>query len=706
MADVTPHEIQALKELSQRQCDSLDIFRPLPNQEPFFLSGGTEVLVRGGNRCSRVFDKILTPRGEVEAGSLSPGDSIVSVDEGVGGHLGEYEVIGNSSFVDRGVILSLHNGMEIGCTADHPVAVNVGSARKWIEAAEIRAGQLVGVIDDSKLRWVDVKSVSSGGEMEFAGLKTTSQTYISNGIVSHNSGKSTCCAVKFAAIARDKPITLKNGRKVHMRRKYQRGKNLRMWVIAYDAKYIGQTIHRLLFEPGLFKIIRDPSTGQWVTFDPHNPEHDKVSGTVKESPPIIPPGWIVPGSWNYDNAGNKEFTRVKVCNPETGKVLSEIFAYSSKADPKAGDPVDHIWIDEKIRYPKHYGEWQARILDRKGRIDWSSWPATSNTALRDLTKRAKQARESGSKRVQEVVLRTDDNTTFSKDQFEQWASGFSPEEYMARVSGEYQTESLRMYPLFARDIHTAILDGKKEDEVSRELRKNNMQPPSNWTREMVLDPGTTNPAVVFYAVPPPYMGRYVVFYDEICIPRLDAKQLAQQIKSKMKGGPLFERFIIDPRAARQTPMGFSMTIQANYSREFERLGVYCNQTGSHFTYGSDNVPGRIQTLQEWMHIQPATGLPKLRIVTHRCPNLVEQLETYEKKLTAEIAEDYVPAKGQTIDAAVCCEYAASRNPRYIAPEQLADGEEDAQSVWQEFKRLFRKKKKDADEDVVLMGPPT
>jgi hypothetical protein len=489
-----------------------------------------------------------------------------------------------------------------------------------------------------------------------------------------------------------------------MRRKYQRGKELRMWVIAYDARYIGQTIYRLLFEPGLFKIVRDPDTNQWVTYEPRNPRHQEVEDQVKESPPLIPSSWVVPGSWNFDNAGNKEFTRVKIGNPKSGEVLAEIFGYSSKADPKAGDPVDHIWIDEKIRYPKHYGEWQARILDRKGRIDWSSWPATSNTALRDLTKRARKSAEAGDGRVKEVVLRTDDNTAFSEEQFKQWAASFSEEEYIARVSGEYQTDSLKMYPLFNKELHSALIGDDREDDISRELKRNNLEPPKEWTRELILDPGTSHPAVLFCAVPPPYYGNYFVVYDEIYIPRLDARQLAKQVKRRMTG-VMFERFLIDPRAARQTPMGFSLTIQQNYANEFEALGIMSRQTGPNFSYGSDNVGGRIQILQQWMHIQTKTGLPQLRIVNQRCPNLVEQLESYEKKLTASIAEDFVPAKGQQIDCAVALEYWASRNPRYILPEQVAEGEQDAQAVWAQFKKLFLKGKKKESDNTVIMGPP-
>ena len=53
MASITTTEAKALKELSLRQCDALDIFRPMKYQEPIFLAGSTETLGRGGNRSGK-----------------------------------------------------------------------------------------------------------------------------------------------------------------------------------------------------------------------------------------------------------------------------------------------------------------------------------------------------------------------------------------------------------------------------------------------------------------------------------------------------------------------------------------------------------------------------------------------------------------------------------------------------------------------------
>ena len=61
--------------------------------------------------------------------------------------------------------------------------------------------------------------------------------------------------MKFAAIARDKPVYTLEGKQLDLRRPWQKGRPLCMWVIGYQLHHIGQTIHRLLFRPGLYKII-------------------------------------------------------------------------------------------------------------------------------------------------------------------------------------------------------------------------------------------------------------------------------------------------------------------------------------------------------------------------------------------------------------------------------------------------------------------
>ncbi len=131
-----------------------------------------------------------------------------------------------------------------------------------------------------------------------------------------------------------------------------------------------ETIYRILFKSDLFKMIRDERTGDGE----HTTEHreqiliDRRRCELRRQ--SYQSATIVPRSWDWENKGNREFKKVTIHHPVTKEILAEIYAYSSKAEPKAGDPVDVIWIDEAIKYPKHYSEWQARLADRRGRLFW------------------------------------------------------------------------------------------------------------------------------------------------------------------------------------------------------------------------------------------------------------------------------------------------------------------------------------------------
>jgi len=505
----------------------------------------------------------------------------------------------------------------------------------------------------------------------------------------NRSGKTVCTATRFAAIARDMPITLKDGTQIDARLPHQRKRPLVMWVVGYDLKHIGQTIYRVLFRPGLYKIIQDPDSGLWRAFDP-TLEYDAANEhKAKPAPPLIPQSEIDTeqgtGGFTWENKGEKQFSAVYLKN---GTI---IYAFSSMGEVKAGDPVDVIWIDEKIKYPQHYPEWQARLSDRRGRLLWSSWPARDNAALRQISRRAKHAAENpgSDDDVREFQLRFSSNPFISEDQKRKRIAGWSEDERTARDLGDFAVDSLKMYHTFSPEIHCAFgPDPTFDDKLAAKLRSTGGQPPADWTRYLVLDPGTSHPAVLLAAVPPPEVyGHFVVPYQEVYTPRLDADALAKVILDATQG-QVFEAFIVDPRAARQTPMGFSGTVGMNYSRAFRERRLSCRISGSAFTPGSDDVLARIALLRAWMVIQ-SDGRTKLRIVADACPNLCRQLVEYEKKERDGIVLEE-PADKQRIDVAQCLEYLASRRPQYVArPEQTASQDSPAMRAWKKLQERDR-----------------
>lgn len=506
------------------------------------------------------------------------------------------------------------------------------------------------------------------------------------------SGKSTIASIAFGAIATDTPVTMEDGTKIDMRQPWQKGKCLTMWVIGYDSKHIGQTVHRLLFRKGLFRTIVDKKTNMLRSFRLWEPEDAARENEAKDSNPVIPAAFIDPTSWDWENKKGKEFKSVTIWNPQTKEPIANIFAFSSKAEPKQGDPVDVIWIDEAIQDPKHYDEWQSRIVDRRGRIFWSSWPKIDNNALMLLTERAESESDKPEPLVREIVIATSDNKALHEKNKAEFLAGLSDEARRARDRGEYITDQQRAYPLYDRETHCVKISDidliDKEDGISRELSKTDGIPPREWTRELILDPGTQHPAVLFCAIPPITYGEYRIIYQELYPGRADAFELAELIK-KLGAGQRFYRFIIDARAGRQQQMGYDARVADNYIRAFKKERIKSISLGYRFVEGCGDVGGRMGCLREWLHYQDGQDYPTLRIVNHRCPNLCKQMKNYKlSRVNNDVREDR-PAPGQAIDLAVAAEYWAASKPRYV-PYSLTPEDGGAAYV-QWIKRFGRKK---------------
>jgi hypothetical protein len=511
---------------------------------------------------------------------------------------------------------------------------------------------------------------------------------------SQQSGKSLAAFAKLAAMILDRPIICRDGTKLWQRRPWQKDRPLRVWLIGLHYDHIGQTIYRMLFKNGAFFTIHDLQTRELREFRPWEKGDMDRELQKKQSPPLIPRRYIKPKSWGWYKTADKSFTTVTIWNPVTENILAEIYAFPATTE-KTGDPVDVILVDERFP-PERYPEWLMRLSILKGQIIIVGWADEEADTMAELQDRADRQKHLGDKAdVQVFRMRSADNPHFSADELRKRMEALSPEERLRRIEGQPGTSN-RMYPAFSTQIHCAYrtspdkdVDGEfakaDRDRDEREnamrarvgklpiksveviLRETKGEPPEEWTHELILDPGTRNPFIMLGAIPPTELWAapdwpYFIIYQEIAIPRYDARELARMVRS-MTAGKTFERFIGDAHALRTTPMGAGRTVEDGYAEAFAAEHLRSRQTGSRFHPGNDKIERRIMDLLDWMTIGPK-GWPKLRIVVDRCPVLCEQLAKARKK---KLPEGYILAHASQWghDGVDTAEYWSSSDPTFI-----------------------------------------
>lgn len=681
---VSQLEAAAAVELNDRRNMAIRIFRPQAHQEEIFKTPRAKyTLITGGNRCFAADSMVATPSGPKYACDIRPGDAVLGCS--VGG-IHECVVVANHEFESTGLTIVSRSGKSTTVTEEHLFLTPRGD---FVEARSLKPGDAIVTVEDGKPGEDSVESITTAELQKFYAIGTSTETIIADGFAGHNSGKTTCSVVKFVSIAMDIPVTLNDGTECDMRMPWQKNRKLTMWICCDGQDHIGQTIWRVMCQPGLFRIVHDPVTKELRAF---NPETDKKSKS-KPSPPLLPKKWIKHVAW--EERAKNVFDKITVHDPATGKELADIYAYSTKAPPKQGDPTDLIWVDEKIAHREGYiGELKGRLVDAGngisdegsgGQMYWSSWPSEDSNELIEYDAMIKEMIEKGEHDLgRKITLPTSDNKHLDKKAIREFLAGLTPEEALARDKGQFTGESIRMYPLFDKVVHSAIVN-ENEDLISKALRARDGIPPNEWTKYLALDPGTSHPAVLLCAVPPPEFGVDVcVAYQEFYPGRADPRQLATFVWEFAHKEKLY-RMIIDKQAGQQQTIGAEAgtKIVDAYKKAFSEAGFTCYRTKDRFDYGSNDVGGRQLILNDWMHTQK-NGHPKLRIVTHRCPELCKQLHKVRKKKVQKEVVDERKARGQH-DIVDCLEYIAASNPRYVYVKPTI---EDASPAYQRYMNRF------------------
>jgi len=448
------------------------------------------------------------------------------------------------------------------------------------------------------------------------------------------SGKSTAVVMEFASRVLGTPITRADGSKIPLRfAPSSDAEPLLYWVIGWDIKHIGQTLHRLLFEPGLFRIIPDKVTKKWRVYNPAIPDDVLRFDESEPSPPVIPARLVKEGTWSWENKAANVFESVELING------AKICAFpSSGKSPKQGDAVAGIWIDEDIQNGGHLKEWQDRLTDKGGWFTWSVWPHTQNYALIELLDRAEEAEGEESPKIQAFQLMMTKNAFIAEENKADALSRMGSEDEIARRDrGELLLDALSMYD-FAPALHLVKTQSHDKPANAHELIESLLRRfgrlPKEWTRYLSIDPSHTRTAVAFGVVPPPEwehvkLGHRLIIEAEVIAKKHSAVQLAD-VLLPMMSGVQFEAFVMDQNAGRQTWAGQDLSVFEHYTKAFRTKGLISRQTKSGFIPGCNKPQERYRAVRELLRIND-DGYATLMLVEDKTPFTQREFQTYRKK---------------------------------------------------------------------------
>lgn len=509
----------------------------------------------------------------------------------------------------------------------------------------------VEIVNVEFLRYDDVYDITVPGN----------HNYISASICNANSGKSTCAFIEAAHALTGGDIHAADGSIIPD--KYNRQKKLVVWMFGYGEDHIGNVIYDKLFNPGAFWIIDDLVTGKPRIWCPEDPSDAERVEERRPAGPMIPERLIDSDSWSWHEKRKSAFRFVKLKNG------NELHAFSSGGNMPQGVAVDLIHVDEDIDNWKIVPEWVARLPDNKGRLIWSAFPHAKNHALLTLSHLAEKLQYDENAHIKEYRLVFSDNPYIESDEKDKakevWAE-FGEADLAARDEGEFPLDDVLMYPSFKRQIHG--IDPSRgwvpKCPAAEIIALNNGEPPEDWMRVLALDPGSQKACALLVAIPPPEIGDEIIVYDEAFETHSSAETLTDILLPKMQGH-VFQYFLMDGHAGRQTGMGSGRTVASHYVEAFAKRNLRSVETEGNFRWGTDNVEARCAEVRERLRVRNNTKPPRLLFYLPRLNRTLKEFNSYRRRITNDEYKEIPIAKDN--DAMNCMEYIIGGDPQYVRP---------------------------------------
>lgn len=561
-----------------------------------------------------------------------------------------------------------------------------------------------------------------GNEKQLRVNASPASTLIVSGL--NRSGKTVCSIIEFASRITGERLCGLDNSEIPARFPVPDGKRKYVyWLIGYNLDHIGQTFYRVLFEPGLFDVICDDK-GKWVAFNENDPWHRQNADRKVPCEPVIPSRLINHDTWTWNAQGGGKakncFSSVELLN---GAV---IYAFpSTTPQPKQGDPVDGILVDEDVAYGNHVPEYIARLADRGGWFMWPAWPHDDNYVLTNMIRGCEVKMDEGDSRFEAVRLTMVDNPFFSDAKKQLQVDRFSmlgDEAMDSRVHGILGHDRRKMYdfnpmehgissPMILRPVPE--LDDLTPRGALQRVYRDSGRFPAEWTRYLGIDPSTQRSAVLFGVVPPPEVKGVAVppsliIEGEVVLKRCTPTHLAMAVKEQMANRN-YEAFVIDRNFGRQKHFAANGVAAWDVlAKEFKKHGVASRMTQNYFVPGNNQVLQRQETVRNLLGGELLEG-PRLYVLLDATPETQREFERYLKKETTykgvQVVED-TPENPRKFDCMAALEYMADfvytlmqASQHYVSP-QAYQGDSGMTTLARTVMGL------QADKEYIHLGPGT
>ena len=348
----------------------------------------------------------------------------------------------------------------------------------------------------------------------------------------------------------------------------------------------------------------------------------------------MPKAYLINGSW--DDSYEKMKRKLTLSN---GSFI-ELMSFDQEVGSFAGSSLHWVWFDEHGKR-EIYQENKMRLIDTSGRL-WGTL-----TPIQGIDWEYDEIYEKRDLRNDLEIFKgsTMDNPFIGKKDIEEMTQNLNDDEKRTRLYGDFVFLTGLVYQEWNRSVHLI-----EPFEI-----------PFNWTRYSAIDPHTRTPTAVIYWVVSPRNEHFI--YDELYLPDMQVKRMAEYMFAKEAGGKIAKR-LIDP-AAKATNVvadGF------NFINEFAKHNIFVTLADNRLTEG-------IQALKEFLKPEFSyvvnKPMPKLRIF-NTCKNFIKEIEhyrwpDYNPNSQKDIREKPIKKDVHLPD---CARYIAISNPEYIDMEKL------------------------------------